>query len=183
MARNAFTSRRLMPILAMVAIAASARVVAAQGVAGVLGGGDAIAGSACPAGSAAERAVVGDSIERTNAVIADTGAVRRDSAAGVAIVLLAEASAREVRFARQPRISVRLCGGIDSIRVLERRNLPRPIVVGRTYRDVRVAVEILGRVNAACITERLTGTGPAAGRQCAAITIDAAVANPAAPPP
>jgi hypothetical protein len=63
-----------------------------------------------------------------------------------------------VTFAKQPEIRVRLCGGLDSLHVVERRNLPNPVVAGRTYRDVYVAVEIFGRLNADCITAALTGT-------------------------
>lgn len=72
------------------------------------------------------------------------------------VILLAAASAREITFAKQPEIRVRLCGGLDSVRVVERRNLPNPVVVGRTYRDVYVAVEVFGRLNADCIVAALT---------------------------
>ncbi len=79
-----------------------------------------------------------------------------------AIVLRAAASAREVRFASQPRIQVRLCGGLlDSVRVVERRNLPDPVQPGVTYRDVYIAVEILGHLNAECLASRITGQGAA----------------------
>ena len=75
-----------------------------------------------------------------------------------AIILRASASAREVRFASQPRVHVRLCGGVlDSVRVLERRNLPDPVQPGVTYRDVFIAVEILGHLNADCLASRITG--------------------------
>lgn len=86
---------------------------------------------------------------------------RRDSLATprqehAAIVLRASASAREIRFAKQPRIRVRLCGGVlDSVRVLERRNLPDPVQPGTTYRDVYIAVEILGHLNADCLAAKL----------------------------
>jgi hypothetical protein len=73
-----------------------------------------------------------------------------------AVVVLAAARAREVTFAKQPEIRVRLCGGLDSIHVVERRNLPNPVVAGRTYRDVYVAVAIFGRMNADCIVAALT---------------------------
>ena len=73
------------------------------------------------------------------------------------IVLRAEVSAREVRFAKQPAIRVMLVNGaIDSIRVIERRNLPEPVVPGQTYRDVYIAVEILGHLNATCLAARIT---------------------------
>ena len=74
------------------------------------------------------------------------------------IIIYAEASAREVRFATQPSIMVRLCGAItDSVRVVERRNLPDPVQPGTTYRDVFIAVEIIGRLNAECLAQRITG--------------------------
>jgi hypothetical protein len=86
-----------------------------------------------------------------------------------AIILRASASAREVRFASQPRIQVRLCGGVlDSVRVLERRNLPDPVQPGITYRNVFIAVEILGHLNAECLASRITGaaqSGACAGIQ------------------
>ena len=88
-----------------------------------------------------------------------------------AIILRASASAREVRFASQPRIQVRLCGGVlDSVRVLERRNLPDPVQPGATYRDVFIAVEILGHLDAECLASRITGAGSTAG-PCAALQI------------
>ena len=52
-------------------------------------------------------------------------------------------------------MSVRLCGGFDSVRVVERRNLPERVVPGVTYRDVPVAVEILGHIYADCLREGL----------------------------
>jgi hypothetical protein len=73
-----------------------------------------------------------------------------------AVILFAAASAREVTFAKVPEIRVRLCGGFDSAHVVDRRNLPTPVVTGRTYRDVYVAVEIFGRLNADCIVAALT---------------------------
>ena len=106
----------------------------------------------------------------------------------VAVMLLASASAREVRFARQPEIRVRLCGGLDSVHVVERRNLPEPVVVGQTYRDVYVAVEILGRVDAACLTRRLglagdsLAMGGAREPACASISIGGAASPPRAAP-
>ena len=107
-----------------------------------------------------------------------------DSSTGrAAVILFAAASAREVTFAKQPEIRVRLCGGLDSLHVVERRNLPNPFVAGRTYRDVYVAVEIFGRVNADCITAALTGT-PAppdsAGKRnaCASLEINGTRTRP-----
>ena len=97
----------------------------------------------------------------------------------IGIALLASASAASVTFAKQPEVRVRLCGGIDSVRVVERRNLPERIVPGQTYRDVFIAVEILGRVDAACLAERI-GVAPqpsaavadsARARDCAGIAV------------
>ncbi len=48
-------------------------------------------------------------------------------------------------------------------RVVERRNLPRPVQPGVTYRDVFVAVEILGHLNARCLLAGLLGADSAAG--------------------
>jgi hypothetical protein len=78
------------------------------------------------------------------------------SSGPVDVVIYAAASAREVRFATQPDLHVRLCGGLDSIHVIERRNLPSPVVAGTTYRDVYVAVQIFGRLNAECIARTFT---------------------------
>lgn len=99
------------------------------------------------------------------------------------IAIIASASASEVRFARQPEIRVRLCGGFDSVRVLERRNLPERIVPGQAYRDVYIAVEVLGRIDAACLARKLgvapepdpTRTSlPASSGECAGLTVGAA---------
>lgn len=88
---------------------------------------------------------------------APAGAQTRDSSARAAIVIQAEVSAREVRFASQPTIKVTLAyGTVDSVRVIERHNLPDPVQPGVTYRDVRVAVEILGHINAQCLSARIT---------------------------
>ena len=65
------------------------------------------------------------------------------------VVVLAFIQAAEVRFSAQPRISVRVCGDLDSARIVARRNLPDPIVVGETYRDVLIAVELLGHLKVA----------------------------------
>ena len=108
---------------------------------------------------------------------------------GPSLVILASATAREIRFATQPRIVVRLCGGVlDSVKVVERRNLPDPVVPGTTYRDVYVAVEILGHLNADCIARSITGdrrapvqTGPCADLSLRDTT-GASVNRPPRPP-
>jgi hypothetical protein len=125
----------------------------------------------------------------------DTSGVSPDSARspaqtsqateGPTIVIYAAASAREVRFAAQPQISIRLCGAVtDSVRVIERRNLPDPVQPGATYRDVFIAVEIIGRLNAECLARRITGQPTRADDVCAAASIrDSSAAPPQRRPP
>ena len=75
-----------------------------------------------------------------------------------AIVLRADVTARAVRFEQQPEIRVTLVGGtLDSVRILERRNLPERVQPGVTYRDVYIAVEIVGRLHAECLAAAITG--------------------------
>jgi len=83
--------------------------------------------------------------------------VQTDTAARrPSVALFVEASAREVRFNARPVIRVHLLGAdFDSVRVLERRNLPDTVQPGVTYRDVYVAVEILGHLNAQCLLGRM----------------------------
>ncbi|HEX6626623.1 MAG TPA: hypothetical protein VF105_01595 [Gemmatimonadaceae bacterium] len=69
--------------------------------------------------------------------------------------LLVGVHADEVRFAKQPHLRVRLCWGGDTLRVVQRDNLPSPVVPGTTYRNVYVAVEIIGRVNAECLSNAI----------------------------
>ena len=71
------------------------------------------------------------------------------------IVLWAGVHADEVRFATQPHVRVRLCWGGDTLRVVQRENIPSPVVAGTTYRNVYVAVELLGRLNAECLANVL----------------------------
>jgi len=81
---------------------------------------------------------------------------RADTAAGRSgrqptLILCAGVGAREIQFAKQPDISVRLTGSLgDSVHVLERRNLPKPVVAGATYRDVFIAVEIVAHLADSC---------------------------------
>jgi hypothetical protein len=86
----------------------------------------------------------------------------------VAVVIFAEATAGEVSFKAQPQLHVRLSGGLDSVHVLDRRNLPSPVVTGTTYRDVHIAVELFGRVTAECIARTLKG---AAAEDCASLEL------------
>lgn len=76
------------------------------------------------------------------------------------VMLLVGIHADEVRFASQPHLRVRLCWGGDTLRVVQRDNLPSPIVPGTTYRNVYVAVELLGRINAECLANMI-GVGNA----------------------
>jgi hypothetical protein len=79
------------------------------------------------------------------------------------VLLLVGIHADEVRFASQPHLRVRLCWGGDTLRVVQRDNLPSPIVPGTTYRNVYIAVELLGRVNAECLADMI-GVGNNAPR-------------------
>jgi len=76
------------------------------------------------------------------------------------VLLLVGVHADEVRFGSQPHVRVRLCWGGDTLRVVQRDNLPSPIVPGTTYRNVYIAVELLGRINAECLADRI-GVGNA----------------------
>lgn len=71
------------------------------------------------------------------------------------VLLLVGVHADEIRFASQPRVRVRLCWGGDTVRVVQRDNLPSPVVPGTTYRNVYIAVELLGRINAECLAEMI----------------------------
>lgn len=114
----------------------------------------------------------GDSTNRLRDTIARS---RPDSAsfgvggarAGSAdVMLLVGVHADEVKFAAQPHLRARLCWGGDTLRVVQRDNLPSPIVPGTTYRNVYIAVELIGRVNAQCLADRLgVGNNSARGAQ------------------
>lgn len=127
-------------------------------------------------GCFAQPRVRGDSAAR-GPIATDTSRAH-ERGRGADVILLASVSAREVRFQSQPQISVRLCGGFDSVRVVERRNLPERVVPGVTYRDVYVAVEILGHIYADCLRERLRGERSSA---CPSST-DSSRAAPGRPP-
>jgi hypothetical protein len=76
---------------------------------------------------------------------------RADSSRRPTIILCAGVGAREIRFATQPDIQVRLTGSLgDSVRVLERRNLPTPVGAGSTYRDISIAVELAAYLADSC---------------------------------
>lgn len=78
------------------------------------------------------------------------------------IVLWAGVHADEVRFATQPHVRVRLCWGGDTLRVVQRTNIPSPVVAGTTYRNVYVAVELVGRLNGECLANAI-GVGTRTG--------------------
>jgi hypothetical protein len=102
------------------------------------------------------------------------------------VILLVGIHADEVRFASQPLVRARLCWGGDTLRVVQRDNLPSPIVPGTTYRNVYIAVELLGRINAECLAD-LIGVGnraPPSGSSCAFLGGAAATgAQSTRPPP
>jgi hypothetical protein len=76
------------------------------------------------------------------------------------VILRVAVQADQVRFARQPNVRVRLCWGGDTLRVVERTNIPSPVVAGTTYRNVYVAVELLGRLNGECLANAIgVGSG------------------------
>ena len=85
------------------------------------------------------------------------------------IILWVGVHADEVRFAKQPNVRVRLCWGGDTLRVVQRDNLPSPVVAGTTYRNVFVAVELIGRLNAECLAEKI-GVGNAGQPRAGAVT-------------
>jgi hypothetical protein len=78
------------------------------------------------------------------------------------VVLWVGVHADQVRFASQPHVRVRLCWGGDTLRVVQRTNIPSPVVAGTTYRNVYVAVELVGRLNGECLANAI-GVGSRAG--------------------
>jgi hypothetical protein len=133
---------------------------------------------------------VGTRIGATDSTSRDTSARARTDTAGFGVggartgaadvLLLVGVHADEVRFGSQPRVRVRLCWGGDTVRVVQRDNLPSPVVPGTTYRNVYIAVELLGRINAECLAERI-GVG-AASPHSARPTNPTAAAVAGAPP-
>jgi hypothetical protein len=71
------------------------------------------------------------------------------------VILRAAVQADQVSFAKQPNVRVRLCWGGDTLRVVQRTNIPSPVVAGTTYRNVYVAVELLGRLNGECLANAI----------------------------
>jgi hypothetical protein len=132
--------------------------------------GQSPAASTCPAAAA-------DSARR------DTAGARAD------VVILASVTIDELRFNTEPRARLRVpgCPEGEGLRVLERRNLPERVQPGVTYRDVRVSVQILGALNAACIAALAGDTAAARGvAPGGCLTVGAGRASPPptpAPPP
>jgi hypothetical protein len=91
------------------------------------------------------------------------------------VVLWVGVHADQVRFASQPHVRVRLCWGGDTLRVVQRTNIPSPVVAGTTYRNVYVAVELVGRLNGQCLADaigvgnRAAGSAPESVSNCAFI--------------
>jgi hypothetical protein len=103
-------------------------------------------------------AVTGPDVADSTAPRPTPAPALRDSAPA-AIRLLATVTASEVRFVGSPKVCVQLTGDarLDSAHVLARRNLSSPVVSGTTYRNVYIAVEVVGRIDAECIANRITG--------------------------
>ncbi|HET7464796.1 MAG TPA: hypothetical protein VFJ82_26370 [Longimicrobium sp.] len=108
---------------------------------------------------------------RAQAAAAPCADSARADTAGALVVIRASVTAAEVTFRAQPDASARVDGcAAPAVRVLERRNLPERVQPGVTYRDVHVAVEIVGRVEAACLAALAGDAGLAAalgGGACA----------------
>jgi hypothetical protein len=85
------------------------------------------------------------------------------------VVIRASATARAVTVNGQPRVNVTFngCGIRDTVRVLERTNLPKPVVSGTTYQNVRIAVELYAWFDVECILAQLTAPADSAGRTTA----------------
>ena len=111
----------------------------------------------------------------------------RGGGARADVVILASVTIDELRFDREPhgRLRVAGCPEGEGLRVLERRNLPDRIQPGVTYRDVRVSVQILGALNAACIAALAGDTAAARGvAPGGCLTVGTGrTPPPAAPPP
>jgi hypothetical protein len=102
------------------------------------------------------------------------------------VVIRATVSAREVRFASEPRATVRTpgCLPLDTVIVTERVNLPDPVQPGVTYRDVRVGIEIRAHLDVRCLPA--LAADPALAAACGAppnTSADPAAAPRAPVPP
>lgn len=129
--------------------------------AGALGVGNSAAFAQAAAGCPAP--IGGGAITEARVATADTARSPgtdslRAAYGGPDIVLFASVEAQRLQFRSQPQARIRFCWGEgrgDTLRVVERRNLPSPVVAGVTYRDVYVAVELLGHLNATCLLREL----------------------------
>ena len=117
-----------------------------------------------------------DTATRARADIASfgVGGARKGAAD---VLLLVGVHADEVRFASQPHVRARLCWGGDTLRVVQRDNLPSPVVPGTTYRNVYIAVELVGRINAECLANMI-GVGNNAPRNAQPTNVAAAAGAP-----
>jgi hypothetical protein len=107
--------------------------------------------------------------------------------------LLVGVQADQVTFAKQPQVRVRLCWGGDTLRVVQRTNLPSPVVAGTTYRNVYVAVELIGRLNGQCLsnaigvgnqqTQPRADVAPTSAANCAFLGGNASAGQGSARPP
>lgn len=146
------------------------------------------ASPACPTAAPGTEVSLNDSVSRRSPAATDTARApggQQSLSKAPDIIVRASLSAREVRFASQPHVSIRLCGGtLDSVRVLERRNIPSPVVAGTTYRDVYVAIEILGHLTGSCIANTVTGgrAGATSSGPCAALGVRDSASVQRAPP-
>lgn len=107
--------------------------------------------------------------------------------------LIVGVQADQVTFAKQPNVRVRLCWGGDTLRVVQRTNLPSPVVAGTTYRNVYVAVELIGRLNGECLSNAIgvgnqqsqprAGAAPTSAANCAFLGGNAAAGQGSPRPP
>lgn len=166
--------------------------LAAIGVASVAGAQApmlTLSASGCPA--RIPSAVSSGALQDSASALTDTSrAIASSPASHPDILLLVGVSADEVTFHSQPNASVRLCWGSDSLHIVERRNLPSPVVAGTTYRNVFIAAELRAFFDAECIAKSIgvsgdsTAAANAAG--CAAIGLTTARSQPTTasrPPP
>jgi hypothetical protein len=84
-----------------------------------------------------------------------------DSTARPDVVIVASAQIDQLRFESAPRAELRLFG-CDTLVVTERRNLPKPVQPGVTYRDVGIGIEIRSWLNVQCLLPALTRAGQGA---------------------
>ena len=85
-----------------------------------------------------------------------------DSAAASAkpdMVLAFTVRAREVRFDSEPRLSVNFlgCPGLDSLVILRRENLPKPVQSGVTYNNVVISGELRSYFAQRCLQTAAPG--------------------------